>query len=139
MSNEKLDLYRAAAAGIAAKENPTTAEMFIPGMVEMIEELSAPAMTFLNNGQAILTIHNDGRIVLADHAQPTEAAAQCLDILSENIQTLIETSRQAAFNAGLERAAVIAEDMEVSALGPYSLRTALVTAIRAEKESGYDA
>ena len=91
---DKLDLYRAAAAGIAAKENPTTAELFIPGMVELIEELSAPAMTFLNNGQAILTIHNDGRIVLADHAKPTEAAALCVEAMGDMIQNMIRANNQ---------------------------------------------
>ena len=78
---DKLDLYRAAAAGIAAKENPTTAELFIPGMMEMIEKLSAPAITFNHISHPILTIYNDGRIVLADHAQPTEAAADRIEAL----------------------------------------------------------
>jgi hypothetical protein len=36
-----------------------------------------------NNGDAILTIHNDGTITAAEHLKPTETAAEVLRIMRE--------------------------------------------------------
>ena len=44
-----------------------------------------------NNGDALLTIHNDGTITAAEHLKPTETAAEVLRIMREtwmdNIQS----------------------------------------------------
>jgi PDZ domain-containing secreted protein len=36
-----------------------------------------------NNGDALLTIHNDGTITAAEHLKPTETAAEVLRIMRE--------------------------------------------------------
>lgn len=51
-------------------------------------------IAFQDNGyNAVLTIHNDGRIELSDHAQPTEAAALCIEAMSGLIQGMIQRAR----------------------------------------------
>jgi hypothetical protein len=42
-----------------------------------------------DNGPA-MTIHPDGRITLGENAQPTEAAAECINAMSHMIQSMID-------------------------------------------------
>jgi hypothetical protein len=42
-----------------------------------------PLIEVKNNGNALLTIHNDGRITAAEHLKPTETAAEVLRIMRE--------------------------------------------------------
>jgi hypothetical protein len=60
------------------------------------------AITFASNYGAAMTIHQDGRITLGENAQPTEAAAQCIEAMSGMVQTMID-------NAVDAREALIAE------------------------------
>jgi hypothetical protein len=50
------------------------------------------AITFASNYGAAMTIHQDGRITLGENAQPTEAAAACIEAMSGMIQTMIENA-----------------------------------------------
>jgi len=57
---------------------------------------------FVKHGEPIMTIHADGRITLREDAQPTEAAAACIEAMSDMIQNLISNAVQ------VERDAIIA-------------------------------
>lgn len=54
------------------------------------------------SGGPIMTIHPDGKITLGENAEPTEAAAACIEAMSHMIQNMI---RRAAAD---ERAAAVA-------------------------------
>jgi ArsR family metal-binding transcriptional regulator len=47
---------------------------------------------FVKHGEPIMTIHADGRITLRDDAQPTEAAAACIEAMSDMIQDMIKNA-----------------------------------------------
>jgi ArsR family metal-binding transcriptional regulator len=50
---------------------------------------------FANHGEPIMTIHPDGKITLGEKADPTEAAAACVEAMSDMIQNLISNAVQA--------------------------------------------
>ena len=50
------------------------------------------------SGGPIMTIHPDGKITLGENAQPTEAAAECIDAMSHMIQSMISNAVQAERN-----------------------------------------
>ncbi len=50
----------------------------------------------------IMTINNDGKITLGEDADPTEAAAACIEAMDDMIQNLISNAAQK------ERAAIVA-------------------------------
>lgn len=54
-----------------------------------------PLITFNQNHQPIMTIHPDGRITLGENAQPTEAAAACIEAMSHMIQNMIRLAVEA--------------------------------------------
>lgn len=54
-----------------------------------------PLITFSQNHQPIMTIHPDGRITLGENAQPTEAAAACIEAMSHMIQNMIRLAVEA--------------------------------------------
>jgi hypothetical protein len=61
-----------------------------------------PSITFHgNNAEPVMIIRPDGKIELADHADPTEAAAQCIEAMSEMISNMNDNAVKA------ERAAVV--------------------------------
>jgi ArsR family metal-binding transcriptional regulator len=45
---------------------------------------------FIKHDKPIMTIHADGRITLHDDVQPTEAAASCIEAMSDMIQDMIK-------------------------------------------------
>ena len=53
--------------------------------IEFTSQSSGPAMT----------IHPDGRITLGDDAKPTEAAAECVNAMSDMIRDMISNAVQA--------------------------------------------
>lgn len=59
----------------------------------------------VSNRKPILTIHPDGRVELSPDAKPTEAAAQCLEILGGMMRDTLANERRKA----LEEAAKVAE------------------------------
>ena len=50
---------------------------------------------FVKHGEPIMTIHADGRITLREDAQPTEAAAACIEAMSDMIQDMIKNAADA--------------------------------------------
>lgn len=54
-----------------------------------------PLITFNQNHQPIMTIHPDGRITLGENAQPTEAAAACIEAMGDMIQNMIRLAVEA--------------------------------------------
>lgn len=52
-------------------------------------------IVFNQNSQPIMTIHPDGRITLGESAQPTEAAAACIEAMSHMIQNMIRLAVEA--------------------------------------------
>jgi hypothetical protein len=46
-----------------------------------------------NNGDALLTIHNDGTITAAEHLKPTETAAEVLRIMRETWMADIQSKK----------------------------------------------
>ena len=53
------------------------------------------ANTFTPSYNAAMTIHQDGRITLNENAQPTEAAAACIDAMRHIIQDMIRNAVEA--------------------------------------------
>ena len=47
------------------------------------------------SGGPIMTIHPDGKITLGENAEPTEAAAACIDAMSRMIQNMIRLAVEA--------------------------------------------
>jgi hypothetical protein len=54
---------------------------------------------FVKHGEPIMTIYADGRITLREDAQPTEAAAACIEAMSDMIQNLTSNAVQAERDA----------------------------------------
>lgn len=54
------------------------------------------------SGGPIMTIHPDGKITLGENAEPTEAAAECIEAMSHMIQSIIDRA------VSEERAATVA-------------------------------
>ena len=88
------------------------------------------ANTFTPSYNAAMTIHQDGRITLGENAQPTEAAAACIDAMSHIIQDMI---RKAAAD---ERAAIVAWLMREEDDYPASEYSGFAAMIREEIEAG---
>ena len=59
---------------------------------DLTSNMAPQAITFASNYGAAMTIHQDGRITLGENAQPTEAAAACIEAMSGMIQTMIENA-----------------------------------------------
>ena len=58
--------------------------------------LPPPLITFNQQGAGpIMTIHPDGRITLGENAQPTEAAAACIEAMGDMIQNMIRLAVEA--------------------------------------------
>jgi hypothetical protein len=57
-------------------------------------ETRAPILHVFNpeTRAPILTVHPDGRITLGDEAQPTEAAAQCIEVMAYTIRGMIRAA-----------------------------------------------
>ena len=51
-------------------------------------------IVFNQNAQPIMTIHPDGRITLSENAQPTEAAAACIEAMGDMIQNMIRQAEE---------------------------------------------
>ena len=50
-----------------------------------------PPKIMLGSGkEPVMTIHPDGKITLGENAQPTEAAAECINAMSHMIQSMID-------------------------------------------------
>jgi hypothetical protein len=55
-----------------------------------------PTITFHDNSfKPVMIIRPDGKIELADHADPTEAAAQCIKAMSQMIANMIDKAVKA--------------------------------------------
>lgn len=94
-----------------------------------------PLITFNQNHQPIMTIHPDGKITLGENAQPTEAAAACIEAMSHMLQSIIDravSEERAAIVAWMRRYKIgnfpysIVETLEIS-----SRQKALVDAVEA--------
>lgn len=58
--------------------------------------LPPPLITFNQQGAGrIMTIHPDGRITLGENAQPTAAAAACIEAMGDMIQNMIRLAVEA--------------------------------------------
>ena len=53
-------------------------------------EMPPPLITFNSNCRPIMTIKPDGKIILHDDADPTEAAKQCLDAMQHLLQGMLQ-------------------------------------------------
>lgn len=62
---------------------------------DLTGNMAPQAITFASNHGAAMTIHQDGRITLGENAQPTEAAAACIDAMSHMIQDMIRNAVEA--------------------------------------------
>ena len=57
--------------------------------------MGAPKIVFTSQTAApVMTIHPDGKITLGDDAEPTEAAAACIEVMDGMIQNLIRNAVQ---------------------------------------------
>lgn len=70
-----------------------------PGNVSPSTKLTATGsfnpqskIVFNSGTRPTMTIHADGRITLSDDAQPTEAAAACIEAMSDMIQNMIKNA-----------------------------------------------
>jgi hypothetical protein len=52
------------------------------------------------SGEPIMTIHPDGRITLGENAQPTEAAAACIEAMSSMIENMIKAAHDRGYYEG---------------------------------------
>lgn len=59
-----------------------------------------PLITFNQNHQPIMTIHPDGKITLGERAQPTEAAAACIEAMGDMIQNMIKAAHDRGYYEG---------------------------------------
>lgn len=73
---------------------------------------SLSKIVFNSGAEPIMTIHPDGRITLGENAQPTEAAAACIEAMSDMIQDMIKNavSRQSTQSDALVAALVEASE-----------------------------
>lgn len=51
-----------------------------------------PLIVFNSGKEPAMTIHADGKITLGENAQPTEAAAACIEAMSHMIQDMIKNA-----------------------------------------------
>lgn len=70
-------------------------------------------IVFNSGTRPTMTLHADGRITLSDDAQPTEAAAACIEAMSDMIQNMIKNavSRQPTQSDALQIAREALEGM----------------------------
>ena len=61
-----------------------------------------PKIVIMKQNEPAMTIHPDGKITLGENAEPTEAAAACINAMSDMIQSIIKQARME------ERAAIVA-------------------------------
>jgi ArsR family metal-binding transcriptional regulator len=56
--------------------------------------IAPPRIAFMNqqNDEPVMTIHPDGKITLGEKADPTEAAAACIEAMSGMIQDMIKNA-----------------------------------------------
>jgi len=52
------------------------------------------------SGEPVMTIHPDGRITLGDVADPTEAAAACIEAMSGMIQNMVKAAHDRGYYEG---------------------------------------
>lgn len=62
-------------------------------------EMPPPLITFNAVNRPILTIKPDGKIILHDDADPTEAAKQCLDAMHYMLQDMLQKREDATVEA----------------------------------------
>ena len=62
-------------------------------------EMPPPLITFNSNCRPIMTIKPDGKIILHDDADPTEAAKQCLDAMQHLLQEMLQKREDATVEA----------------------------------------
>jgi hypothetical protein len=65
-----------------------------PSMRLTVGTLAPPLIAFMNqqNNEPVMTIHPDGKITLGEKADPTEAAAACIEAMSGMIQDMIKNA-----------------------------------------------
>jgi hypothetical protein len=64
-----------------------------------------------NNGDALLTIHNDGTITAAEHLKPTETAAEVLRIMRETWMADAQSIKIRDQQERINRLEEVAEDL----------------------------
>jgi hypothetical protein len=52
------------------------------------------------SGEPIMTIHPDGKITLGENAQPTEAAAACIEAMSDMIKNMVKAAHDRGYYEG---------------------------------------
>ena len=64
--------------------------------------IAAPLIVFRPqaSGEPIMTIHPDGKITLGENAQPTEAAAACIEAMSGMIKNMIKAAHDCGYYEG---------------------------------------
>lgn len=93
--------------------------------------LLPPTKIMFNSGNGpAMTIHPDGKITLGENAQPTEAAAECINAMSHMIQSMIDRA------AADERAAIVAWMTREEEGYPATEYSGFVAMIREEIEAG---
>ncbi len=75
-----------------SKTSPET-KLTVEG--SLIESDGPPSIVFRSSAAPVMTIHPDGKITLSDGADPTEAAAACVEGMSHMIQNQINKATQA--------------------------------------------
>ena len=60
-----------------------------------IAKQQPPSITFFSNTRPVLTIQPSGKIELGEDADPTEAAAQCIEAMGAMIQNMIDIAVKA--------------------------------------------
>jgi len=60
--------------------------------------MGPPKIVFTSQTAPVMTIHPDGKITLGDGADPTEAAAACIEAMDGMIQNLIRNAVQKELN-----------------------------------------
>jgi hypothetical protein len=64
-----------------------------------------------NNGDALLTIHNDGTITAAEHLKPTETAAEVLRIMRETWMADAQSKKIRELRERINRLEELAEEL----------------------------
>ena len=70
--------------------DPDRAGLSDPKFTSISSEMPPPLITFNGVNRPILTIKPDGKIILHDDADPTEAAKQCLDAMHYMLQDMLQ-------------------------------------------------
>jgi ArsR family metal-binding transcriptional regulator len=99
MTNDKIKFTLNGEESVLAVDD---GETFRPGIVSPSMRLTVstlapsniapPRIVFMNqqNNEPVMTIHPDGKITLGEKADPTEAAAACIEAMSGMIQGMIK-------------------------------------------------